>query len=129
MSETVEPKRPRGRPKGTTLMPDALKHRAAQKILCENKRTPLDVMCYAVERLMIESEKMVAEADHEPDPINKKNINQESIARLQQACAIARDAAPYLHSRMQTTTIKGDDAAPLIVKLVADADEILRRLK
>lgn len=38
----------------------------------------------------------------------------------------AEKAAPYMHPRLQTTTLQGDDKKPLIVELVKFADQATR---
>lgn len=111
MSEKVQTtKRSRGRPKGALNSRNAaVKDRA----LARSSVSPLDVMMQTMERRWNDAQKAL-------DPEERGKLEQE-------ACAVAEKVAPYLHARLQATTIKGDADAPLF-SISLPASDALRAM-
>ena len=110
MSETAATtKRPRGRPKGSP----AVAGRERSRALAQAEVKPLDVL------LQTMAERWnAAQAE-----------KGEERAKLQaEACAVAEKVAPYLHARLQATTIKGDADAPLSFTVSLPASDALRAM-
>lgn len=58
----------------------------------------------------------------------KEAKRPQDRARLQQeACAVAEKVAPYLHPKLQATTLKGDPSAPVSFVLSLPTAEELRK--
>ncbi len=79
---------------------EAATRRAAQTAAAASI-LPLDVLLKTCEELWVE-------AVATQDPKLRRALQME-------ACAVAKDAAPYLHARLQATTIKGDPENPLAI--------------
>ena len=77
-----------GRPKGVASANSQRRARVADRVLAQAEITPLEVMV----NTMTERWKADDKAG---------------------ACAIAKDCAPYLHARLASTTLKGDEQNPL----------------
>jgi hypothetical protein len=76
--------------------------------------TPLEVMLKAMRAIVTKAEDLQQSQAQEGD---------SAVAALDlmvQAAAVAKDAAPYMHPRLQSVTLKGDAENPLAVAL-ADA--------
>ena len=102
-----------GRKKGTQNKP-GVKELAAQ--LAADGETPLEFMIKVMRT---------------PMPTKHKDEDQEAFLRkCKEHFAIQQDmakaAAPYIHPRLQTTTIAGDEEKPLTVKM--DINEGARRI-
>jgi len=110
MSEKApETKRPRGRPKGSA----AVAGRERSRALAQAEIKPLDVMLQTM-------------ADRWKAAQSSTDI--EERAKLQDAaCTVAEKVAPYLHARLQATTIKGDADAPLF-SVSLPASDVLRAM-
>ena len=68
---------------------------AANRLLNEVKRTPLDVMLGTMNSLWDQAE------EHEEVSDRGERVDtEESIGFKKQACGVARDAAPYMHARL-----------------------------
>ncbi|MFZ2163411.1 MAG: hypothetical protein WAW02_14460 [Sideroxyarcus sp.] len=88
-----------GRPKGVTSTNSQRRARVADRVLAQAEITPLDVMV----KTMAKRWKAGDEAG---------------------ACAIAKDCAPYLHARLASTTLKGDDQNPLFGLKLPSTEEL-----
>ena len=110
MTETAQTtKKPRGRPKGSP----AVAGRERSRALAQAEVKPLDVML----QTMAERWKAAQVADG------------DDRTRLQnEACTVAEKVAPYLHARLQATTIKGDADQPLSFTVSLPASEALRAM-
>ena len=98
-------KRKPGRPPGT---PSSASRRR-DRVIAQAKVTPMEVMM----ETMTETWERAKSID---DPMERYSTQLA-------ACAIAKDVAPYLHPRLQATTIKGDKENPLQLDLF-DADAL-----
>lgn len=87
-------KRKPGRPKGSLGVPN----RVRDLLLAKAEVKPLQVLLETMAERWHESKK--AEGD------TRKALQNE-------ACGWAKEAAPYVHARLQATTVKGDTENPL----------------
>lgn len=111
MSEIAQTtKRARGRPKGALTSRNAA---VRDRALAQSKISPLDVMMQTMTRRWNDAQKA-------QDPEERGKLEQE-------ACAVAEKVAPYLHARLQATTIKGDADAPLF-SVSLPASDVLRAM-
>lgn len=102
-------KRPRrGRPDGSSSLPT----RERNKVIMKAKVKPLDV-------LMDTMAERWTDAMRASDPETRAKLQQE-------ACAVARDVAPYLHPKLQATTLKGDAGNPVSFTLSLPGAEALK---
>jgi len=104
-------KRGRGRPKGSRTSTRASLERA--KVLAQADIKPLTVLMETM------AERWRA----------AQLLEGEERAKVQsEACAVAEKVAPYLHARLQATTIKGDADAPLSFTVSLPASDALRAM-
>jgi len=98
----------RGRPPGIAALPG----RERNKVILKAKVKPLDVLMDTM------ADRWTA-AQAASDP--------EERARLQQeACGVAEKVAPYLHPRLQATTLKGDAGNPVSFVLSLPGADVLK---
>ena len=102
-------KRGRGRPRGSP----SVAGRERQRALAQAEIKPLDVMLETM------SERWKA----------AQLATGDDRTKLQnEACAVAEKVAPYLHARLQATTIKGDADQPLAFAVSLPASDALRAM-
>jgi hypothetical protein len=101
-----------GRKKGSkSSLKHALNENIIKRIADENQITPLEVL---MEAMHFHWNIAKAFSTETPDDIAAKS------AAMEKAASYARDAAPYVHPRLQATTLKGDPNAPLSVNFIDD---------
>lgn len=100
-------KRPRGAPKGS-----GVNVRERNRLIAQTKVKPLDVM------LEVMAERYEAAK-------TAKNASARTKAQ-RDAVAVAAQVAPYLHPKLQATTLKGDPAAPVSFALSLPSAEALK---
>ncbi len=106
-------KKPRGRPKGA-LNRRNVAAREKARVIAQSKLSPLEVMVKTM------TERWEAAEALEPG---------DARAKLQtEACAVAEKVAPYLHARLQATTIKGDADQPLSFTVSLPASDALKAM-
>ena len=89
-----------GRPKGSKT-----KRKVAYAIeAAKHGVTPLDVMLRTMRSI-------VDQADRASDDDAKTEL-------MMKACVVARDAAPYMHPRLQTTTHRGEGDGVIKIRIV-----------
>lgn len=110
MSETAQTtKRPRGRPKGSP----GVAGRDRSRALAQAKVKPLDVMLETMAERWNAAQAAAGE--------DRTKLQNE-------ACAVAEKVAPYLHARLQATTIKGDAEQPLSFTVSLPASDALKAM-
>jgi len=115
MTETAaNEKRARGRPKGSGKGMPAITTRVRNRALAQAEVKPLDVLLQTMAERWISAQAAV-------DP-------EERARLLDSACQVARDVAPYLHPKLQATTIKGDQDSPLSFTVSLPASDALRAM-
>ena len=97
-----------GRVKGQVAVTGRLRQRAA----AQAEVKPLDVMLQTLANRWKES--LACE-----DPEEKKMMEAA-------ACAVAEKVAPYLHPKLQATTLKGDAANPITLTLELATAAVLK---
>ena len=100
----AQPKR-RGRPVGTT----GQRSRARDRAIAQAEITPLEVMLKTMAEIW-------NAAIAQEDPMERAKGQMAAVS-------VAKDVAPYLHPRLQATTLKGDKENPLQLDLF-DADAL-----
>lgn len=114
MADTAEQtKRARGRPKGSGKGMPSLTTRIRNRALAQAEIKPLEVLMQTMTERWKESQLCG---------------DKEERAKLQDAaCVVAEKVAPYLHAKLQATTIKGDPEAPLF-SVSLPASDVLRAM-
>lgn len=127
----TDAKRPVGRPKGST---NARTRELAKKLAAE-EMTPLEVMVRVMKQFhadaeSIDPEAIAAEIDDSTEQGKKdkkealKDAKRDKKNAYRDAVGIAQSAAPYIHAKLQTVTLQGDeDGGPILVenkRLTAD---------
>jgi len=106
--ENTANRRKRGRPDGISSLPT----RERNKVISRAKVKPLDVLMETMAERWT-----AAQASNDP----------ELRAKLQQeACGVAEKVAPYLHPKLQATTLKGDGGNPVSFVLSLPGADVLR---
>lgn len=112
-NETVsEKKRGPGRPKGSI---NSKSTALARKLAEDEENCPLAVMVRVMKELLAEAAAIDPSAvdDVTEDGKKKRKELTDEKRRLNlRAVDVAKDAAPYVHARLQTISIGGDDDAP-----------------
>lgn len=102
---------------------------AGKRLLMEARKTPLDVMVETMCATWDAAEKLM-----DDDVRGQKVDSQESLAGKRAACVIAKDAAPYMHSRLIATEAKvtTDDLGSMstadLKKELTDAQKVIDKL-
>lgn len=107
-AETPKSARRRGRPVNSV----GLAQRKQRQAIAAAKVQPLDVMLQTL------ADRWDA-ANNAKTPKGKERLQDK-------ACAIAEKVAPYIHARLQATTIKGDPEKPLGFTLNLPSAEALK---
>lgn len=79
--------------------------------------TPLEVMLDDMKMRYDMSKRALANHEKEKDPAMKELIMSAALGHSSAAVESAAKVAPYIHAKLQTTTIKGDQNSPLEVAL------------
>lgn len=98
-----------GRPKGTVMLKT---HEFIEKALAGGP-SPLDVMLMAMRYHLKEHQEHLARLPTLPTEQEQRACQREASAALSTSAGHARDAAPYIHPRLQTTELKGDGGSPI----------------
>lgn len=88
--------------------------------------SPLEVMLDTMKMFYDDSKAALALHDIEKNREKKEMLKAMAKAEALNACSVAKDVAPYIHAKLQTTTIKGDEKNPLEVALGLTDSESLR---
>lgn len=95
-----------GRPRGSAMQ----KSRVIANKLAEEEMTPLEVMVRTMKSLLAEAEAI------DPDSIKNAKEKADAIKERRslklRACEVAKDAAPFIHARLQSVAVHGDDSQP-----------------
>ena len=81
--------------------------------------TPLEVMLNDMKLHHDEARKLLAEHEHEQEDGERKGLLMK-MAKVESALAVesAAKVAPYIHAKLQTTTLKGDADNPIELALM-----------
>jgi len=113
----------------TDSAPADFKTFAGKRLLMEARQTPLDVMVNTMNSAWEAAEALMAE-DHRGIKVD----TEESMSGKRLACQIAKDAAPYMHSRLTAVEAKvtGNDLGAMstkeLEKELQDAQKTIDRL-
>lgn len=103
-------KKPMGRPKGSTNDPSRA---LARKLARDEENSPLGVMVRCMKMFLADAEAVkVPEIGRESEKEIARKAKRDLI---REACAIAKDAAPFVHARLQTVSIEGSEDGPPIL--------------
>lgn len=78
--------------------------------LAEEEMTPLEVMVRTMKSLLADADEIDPESFD--DPKQKADAIKERRRLKLQACDVAKDAAPFIHARLQSVAVHGDDTKP-----------------
>ena len=106
-------KRAPGRPEGA-LNRRNVTARDKARAIAQSELSPLEVMIKTMARRWYAAQ-------------DAQDLTERSKLELE-ACQVAEKVAPYLHARLQATTIKGDADNPLSFALNLPAADVLRAL-
>ena len=84
--------------------------------------SPLEVMLLDMKMRHDEANKWLAAAESSQDDQAREDML--TVAKRESAAAVdtASKLAPYIHAKLQTTTIKGEAEAPLAISLLGPSD-------
>ena len=92
--------------------------------------TPLEIMMMDAKLNFDETQKMLQEAEALEEGEPKAELMQRARLSSGMAAESAAKVAPYIHAKLQTTTLKGDKENPLEVALgLTSADELRRAIR
>lgn len=80
--------------------------------------TPIELMLNAMREFNEEAEEAFECAAQVEDKQRKEDLRSYGRSMIQMAVEVAKDAAPYVHARLNATTISSDPDAPLQVELL-----------
>lgn len=84
--------------------------------------TPIEVMVNAMREYDAEAEEAFNLSIDERDPDRKEELRSYGRQMMQMASDTAKDAAPYIHSKLNSTTLLGNPDQPLGMALVSAAE-------
>jgi hypothetical protein len=96
------------------------KNRKAAEIAAEAAAagiTPVELMLNAMREYNDEAEEAFACAKEAETEKIREDLRSYGRSMIQMACEVAKDVAPYIHPRLNSTTLLGDPEAPLQVEL------------
>jgi hypothetical protein len=97
--------------------------------LTEGGISPAEVMVETMRKLYKSHEKYMEMAELTFDDDKRMGLLKSASDCMVQACEIAKNAAPYLHAKLQSVTVGGDEgAAPIQVELKG-VDELRRLIR
>ena len=83
--------------------------------------TPVELMLNAMREFNEEAEEAFEAASVVSDPRRKEELRSYGRTMIGMAVDVAKDAAPYVHPRLNSTTLSGDPDSPL---QILSADEL-----
>lgn len=108
-NEQSEEKNKVGRPRSTGYG----RSRAIADKLAAEENTPLEVMVRVMKQFLDEStaiDPMKIFGDSDDAKKERKALEKQKRDLLREACSIAKDAAPFIHARLQSVAVHGDDS-------------------
>lgn len=96
--------------------------------LAESGVSPVEVMVASMRTLYQRSAYCREQAELAYSDADRGRFLEEAIKCDEQACAIAKDVAPYFHPRLASVELKGDDENPLALELTS-VDELRKFLR
>lgn len=99
-----------GRPKGSTIVD--LARGSLTERLAARKLLPMDVMLEAMDVFYSEYKESYKKAEAATSYIKKREHRNEARSAIIRSCNVADKVAPYMHPRLTSTTVIGDDTKP-----------------
>ena len=117
MSRPLGPAGPYQRPRKLTgtraiKMSEIAREAALQGI------TPVELMMNAMREFNDEAEEAFKCAEECDNEKTKQELRSYGRTMIQMAVEVAKDAAPYVHARLNAVTVSGDPDAPLQIELL-----------
>lgn len=126
-----------GRPKGihsaiARAVPTPTARKAITDALMDRVKdigvSPLEVMLVGMKLHYDEARNAMAQMDDVTATDALEDLKRLSKAELAASMTYAEKVAPYIHPKLQTTTLKGDKESPLELALGLSSAEALRKL-
>lgn len=125
-----------GRPKGykdvlkksSALTPTA-RRELTNKLVAkahEIDLSPIEVMLDTMKMFHDDAQSLIVAAGNEKNRAKKASLWHSAKVESLNAVSVAKDVAPYIHPKLQATTIRGDKENPLEVALGLMDSEVLK---
>lgn len=109
----------------------AARQRVISRILAQRERLPLDVMLDTMDYIFDAGRELIIKSKLSTDPNVAEGLEAQGLAKCVEACAIAKDAAGYLHAKLAAVQVSSDPNAPMVtqINIKGMPDDDLQKVK